>query len=200
MNTVAAGRTPAGSTYFTRFTPGERMLHAVLMITFLGLAATGLPLRFSNFTWSEDFAHAVGGFSAILFFHKFFAVILTVDFLAHVANISYRTLAQKQWSLLWGPNSMMPNIKDLNDFFGQMKWLVFLGPKPHFDRYTYLGEARLLGGVLGHDHHRYFGLCDVVSAFVGPFGARFVAERRTASPRRRGSISGRLYLRRPFLQ
>jgi cytochrome b subunit of formate dehydrogenase len=129
---------PAGEpSYYTRFTPAQRMLHAVLVITFLGLAATGLPLRFSSAAWSQGFAHAVGGFSAILFFHKFCAVVLTIDFLIHLADIGYRTLVKKQWGLLWGPNSMVPNLKDAKDFFSQMRWLLFLGPKPTFDRYTY---------------------------------------------------------------
>lgn len=129
--------TGAETTYYTRFTPAQRFMHAVLMVTFLGLAATGLPLRFSSAGWSVGLANAVGGFSAILFFHKFCAVILSVDFAAHVVDIGYRTLVKKQWWLLWGPNSMVPRLKDLQDFVGQLKWLVWMGPRPQFDRYTY---------------------------------------------------------------
>ena len=33
--------------FFVRFTRAQRTMHAVLFSTFLGLAATGLPLRFS---------------------------------------------------------------------------------------------------------------------------------------------------------
>ena len=137
MSTPAAADTSSGARYYTRFTPVQRLMHAVLAITFLGLAATGLTLRFSAAAWSVGFANAVGGFSAILFFHKFCAVLLTIDFLGHVVDIGYRTLVRKQWWLLWGPNSMVPNLKDARDFFGQMKWLLFLGAKPSFDRYTY---------------------------------------------------------------
>jgi cytochrome b subunit of formate dehydrogenase len=125
------------ATYYTRFTPGQRLLHAVLMVTFLGLAATGLPLRFSAASWSVAFSKTVGGFSAILFFHKFCAVILTVAFLAHVADIGYRIVVKRQRELLSGPNSLIPNLKDLRDLWGQMKWFLFLGPQPKFDRYTY---------------------------------------------------------------
>ena len=123
--------------YYTRFTPVQRFMHAVLMVTFLGLAATGLPLRFSSAPWSVSFANAVGGFAAILVLHKFCAVVLTIDFLAHAADIAYRTAVKKQWWLLWGPNSMVPRLKDIQDFVAQAKWLIFVGPKPKFDRYTY---------------------------------------------------------------
>ena len=34
--------------YIVRFTRAQRTMHAVLFTTFLGLAATGLPLRFSE--------------------------------------------------------------------------------------------------------------------------------------------------------
>lgn len=139
MSTLAEPRsdTGVGTRYYTRFTPGQRILHAVLVFTFLGLAATGLPLRFSSAAWSVHLAQAVGGFSAVLFFHKFCAVVLTIDFLIHAADIAYRTAVKKQWSLLWGTNSMVPNLKDAKDLLAQMRWFLFLGPKPKFDRYTY---------------------------------------------------------------
>jgi len=125
------------TTYYTRFTPAQRLMHAVMMITFLGLAATGLPLRFNAAGWSQALARAVGGFASILFIHKFCAVVMSLDFMAHVVDIGYRTLVKKQWWLLWGPNSMVPRLKDLKDFIGQLRWLVWMGPKPKFDRYTY---------------------------------------------------------------
>lgn len=131
MSTVAAPN------YYTRFTPGQRAMHGVLMVSFLGLAGTGLPLRFSGSAWSVSLTKAAGGFTSILFLHKFFAVMLTIDFLIHLADLAYRIVVKKERGLLWGPNSMVPNLKDVRDFFEQMKWLLFLGPKPRFDRYTY---------------------------------------------------------------
>jgi cytochrome b subunit of formate dehydrogenase len=123
--------------YYIRFTPSQRLLHAIIVFTFLGLAATGLAMHFSRAGWSGSFAQAVGGFAAILFFHKLCAVVLTAAFLAHVADVGYRALIRKQWWLLWGPNSLVPNLKDLKDVFAQFKWFFFLGPKPKFDRYAY---------------------------------------------------------------
>jgi cytochrome b subunit of formate dehydrogenase len=54
-----------------------------------------------------------------------------------VADVGYRALVKRQWSLLWGPNSLVPNLKDLRDLYAHMKYFLFLGPKPKFDRYTY---------------------------------------------------------------
>lgn len=124
-------------TYYSRFTTGQRYLHGILVVTFLGLSATGLPLRFSQSQWSVALAQAVGGFGAILFFHKLCAFALTVAFLIHVADVCYRVVAKKQYGLVWGPDSLVPNLKDIRDFIGQIKWFFWLGPKPKFDRYAY---------------------------------------------------------------
>ena len=42
--------------WFNRFTREQRYLHAVLFSTFLGLAGTGLPLRFSESIWARGLA------------------------------------------------------------------------------------------------------------------------------------------------
>jgi cytochrome b subunit of formate dehydrogenase len=132
---------PAGSgaaaRYYTRFTPVQVAMHAVLVVTFLGLAATGLALRFSGAGWSKALANGMGGFPTLLFFHKFLAVLLTIDFLYHVADVAYSVVVKKKFWMLWGPNSLVPNLKDIQDFFRQIRWFLFMGPQPKFDRFTY---------------------------------------------------------------
>ena len=52
---------PAGATtkngapekYYVRFTREQRYMHAALFTSFLGLAATGLPMRFSESFWAR---------------------------------------------------------------------------------------------------------------------------------------------------
>jgi cytochrome b subunit of formate dehydrogenase len=127
--------------YYLRFTLAQRYLHGVLAVTFLGLSATGLPLRFARASWALAFANAVGGFSVILFFHKLCAVAMTIAFLMHVANIVYRVVAKKEYGLVWGPHSMVPRLKDIQDFIGNIKWFLWLGPKPKIDRYGYWGKV-----------------------------------------------------------
>ena len=123
--------------YYVRFSLPQRYLHAIIGITFLGLAFTGLPLRFSHAPWATAVSSAVGGFGTIIFFHKVCAFVMTVAFLTHLANIAYRVVARREFGLLWGPNSMIPNWKDIKDFFGNLRWFIGLGPQPKFDRYAY---------------------------------------------------------------
>lgn len=123
--------------YFTRFTRSQRYLHATLFSTFLGLAATGLPLRFSESIWARGLAKGVGGFGAILFFHKFCALVLTLAFLIHVKDLFTRAFLQHEKGIFWGPTSMVANWKDVKDIFGHMRWFLGLGTKPQFERYAY---------------------------------------------------------------
>jgi cytochrome b subunit of formate dehydrogenase len=123
--------------YFMRFTRAQRYLHAVLFTTFLGLAATGLPIRFSESFWARKFASELGGFGAIIFFHKLFAVVLTLAFLIHVKDVFTRSWVHREKGIFWGKTSMVANWKDAKDLFGHMRWFLGLGPKPQFDRYAY---------------------------------------------------------------
>ncbi len=132
-----AGPETVAERHFVRFTAGQRYLHVVLFSTFLGLAATGLPLRFSDSFWAQGMARTVGGFGAILFFHKFCALALTVAFLIHVIDIANRALVRHEKGIFWGPTSMVANWKDVKDLWGHFRWFVGLGQRPKFERYAY---------------------------------------------------------------
>jgi cytochrome b subunit of formate dehydrogenase len=123
--------------FFMRFTREQRYLHAVLFTTFLGLAATGLPMRFAQTPWARRFASGVGGFGAIIFFHKLFAVVLTIAFLIHLKEIFTRGVLHREKGIFWGSTSMVANWKDVKDLVGHLRWMVGLGPKPQFERYAY---------------------------------------------------------------
>jgi cytochrome b subunit of formate dehydrogenase len=129
--------TSASGRYFVRFTRAQRAMHAVLFTTFLGLAATGLPMRFSESFWARKFAAGVGGFGAILFLHKLCALVLTVAFLIHVKEIFQRGLLNREKGIFWGSTSMVANWKDVKDLFGHMRWFLGLGKRPQFERYAY---------------------------------------------------------------
>src|SRR3569833_2789608 len=89
-STEIKAKVPGTERHFVRFTRQQRYMHAVLFTTFLGLAGTWLPLRFSDSIWARGMASAVGGFGAILFFHKLCALALSIAFLIHVKEIFTR--------------------------------------------------------------------------------------------------------------
>ena len=77
---------PPAVRYVRRFGLFERVLHGFLMFSFLGLAATGLPLFFSEAPWAARQAHALGGFEVTSVLHRIFATIMISVFLSFVAS------------------------------------------------------------------------------------------------------------------
>lgn len=123
--------------YYLRIGIYHRSLHALLLSSFLGLAITGMPLRFHQETWASRLAHGLGGFDAILFLHRTFAVLLTACFFLHLAYIFRAAFLEKQVGIFWGPSSMVPQPRDFRDMFQHFRWFFGLGPPPRFDRFTY---------------------------------------------------------------
>ncbi len=122
--------------YLVRFDAFDRFLHALMMVAFLGLAFTGLPLLFADAAWASRFAHAIGGFKAAAMLHRISAAGMLLCFGLHLGRV-VRRLLRRDWGVLWGPNSMVPRPKDFSDFFGHIRWFFGKGPRPSFDRFTY---------------------------------------------------------------
>ena len=131
------GIAPVAERHVRRFDRTDRILHACLMFSFLGLAITGMPLFFSHARWAAAIAHAVGGFGVTGTLHRVFAVILMSVFAAHVGRIVLRVARDKDYGVLWGPSSMVPQPRDVTDLVQHLRWFVGAGERPKFDRFTY---------------------------------------------------------------
>ncbi len=120
-----------------RFDPYDRTLHVMLMASFLGLAMTGLPLLFSSRDWAATIARFFGGFHAAGSFHRFFAVIMITCFLMHLARLAKKLFLGKDYGILWGPRSMVPQPRDVLEFIAHIRYFLGMGPRPKFDHFTY---------------------------------------------------------------
>jgi cytochrome b subunit of formate dehydrogenase len=120
-----------------RFDRADRYLHFLMMCSFLGLAGTGLPLLFNEAPWAKAWARALGGFEFGGTVHRIFAVILIGVFVTHISRLLHRVMVKKDYSIFWGPSSMVPQPRDIKDLLGHFKWFVGAGPRPVFDRFTY---------------------------------------------------------------
>lgn len=128
---------PVTPRFVRRFDRVDRLLHAALMVSFLGLAATGLPLLFSTAPWASRLARVLGGFVVAGRLHRTFAVVLIAVFLVHLGRLLHGIVIRKDYGLLWGPRSMVPQPRDLADLGQHLRWFVGLGERPSFERYTY---------------------------------------------------------------
>jgi len=126
-----------GGVQYLRFDRYHRVLHGLLMLSFLGLALTGLPLLFNEAPWAAVLARVFGGFHTAGILHRTFAALLITVFSAHVFRLLYRLFVNKELFILWGPASMTPQPRDLVEMLRHMRWFLGLGPRPRFDHFTY---------------------------------------------------------------
>ena len=124
--------------YYLRFDGLTRVMHALLMFTFIGCALTGLPLLAADHAWAQTLARLLGGFQSAQIIHRVCAAVMIVVFVGHVGRVFYAAFRTGKWlDLVWGPYSMVPNLKDLEDIVGHFRWFLGKGARPQFDRYTY---------------------------------------------------------------
>jgi cytochrome b subunit of formate dehydrogenase len=120
-----------------RFARSQRLLHVVIMTTFLGLAATGLPLLFSDAPWARVLAALFGGFHGAGVVHRLFGATLLAAVVYHVGDVFWRAFGRGEGGLFWGPTSMVPQPRDVVQLLQQIRWFVGAGPRPRFEHFTY---------------------------------------------------------------
>ena len=132
-----------------RFNRVDRMNHGLVIVSFFGLALTGLPLLYSDKPWSGTLAAIFGGPAYCGIWHRFFAIMLIINFVIHGVGIfrRFRKFGPKQ--MLLGPTSMLPSLKDLKDCLGMFRWFFAGGNKPKFDRWTYWEKFDYMAEVGG---------------------------------------------------
>jgi cytochrome b subunit of formate dehydrogenase len=132
----------AGQIY-RRFRTFDITLHFTMMVTFIGLVLTGLPLKFSDAPWAGGLMHFLGGALLAGRIHRVCACITFAYFGTTIVYIFYFLFFKKIQGKpsflqrLFGPDSLCPRWKDIQDIIGMMRWFLNSGPKPRFDRWTY---------------------------------------------------------------
>ena len=134
---MSAPQPTGGVRYVSRFSKTDRVMHGFLMLSFLGLALTGLPLLFSHAPWAPGLATVFGGIRSAGVLHRIFAIILIAVFLTHIGRLLRRVILDKDYSIFWGPSSMVPQPRDLRELRDHLLWFIGRGPRPPFERYTY---------------------------------------------------------------
>ena len=122
---------------YRRFDRYQRLMHGVMMLSFLGLAYTGLPLLFHDAVWAGYLARFFGGFHTAGILHRTFACMMIGVFSLHVMQLLHRLYVRKELEILWGPASLVPQPRDVTEMLRHLRWFARLGPRPRFDHFTY---------------------------------------------------------------
>lgn len=142
---AAAGHPPAPGakkSAFRRFTRTQIAMHLVVIVSFLTLSLTGLPLKFNDTGWGRAIMEFIGGTDRARAIHHAAAVITFGYFFTAIGTslqflFTSRTGGATVWQRLFGPDSLFPNLRDARDVVAMFKWFAFKGPKPTFERWTY---------------------------------------------------------------
>ena len=145
-------KTQEGDEWFTRFLPFERFLHFLVVTSFLTLVITGMPLKFYYTDWAKFIFGVLGGPETARMLHRFGAIITFLYFTLHLSSLVGRSWKGRNklrnsktgkleftrlFTVVLGPDSMVPNLQDWRDLIDHNKWFFGKGPKPQFDRWTY---------------------------------------------------------------
>ncbi|MBI4843233.1 MAG: hypothetical protein HY809_02770 [Nitrospirae bacterium] len=124
--------------------------HFLIFITFITLAATGLPLHFGDLFWAPIILAPLGGPDSARIIHRISAGIMIVAALYHFITIAigtYSKLKKHKFNLL---HSQIPTLKDLNDIKHDIRY--FLGKeqyRPKMGKFMYKQKLHYLAIIWG---------------------------------------------------
>ncbi len=128
--------------FYRRFTKFHIFLHILMMVSFLGLVFTGLPIKFFHNPWFAKTIRLIGGPKNAALIHRICAIAtFTYFILGNVLVFRYLFFSKDEkgfFKRLFSPESLCPRWRDVKDVWGMLKW--FFGAQkepPKFDRWTY---------------------------------------------------------------
>ena len=124
---------------FVRFPVLYRILHIIMIISFLTLTITGMTLKFSYAPWALFISRLLGGFEVTGFLHRCAAVALFGIFVAHIWDLIFQKRSEHKSfkEMVFGPDSILFSNKDWREFLASMKWYMGRGEYPRYGRWTY---------------------------------------------------------------
>jgi cytochrome b subunit of formate dehydrogenase len=130
---------PAGlkGRHVRRFSAPWRIAHLVFALSLMLLTLTGMPLFYPDVAWAPLVMKALGGPRTAGMIHRVSAVVMMVIFVGHLAYMAAGIWKDRKTFRWLGPDSLVPNLKDVQDIVGMFRWFLGRGPRPVFERWTY---------------------------------------------------------------
>jgi formate dehydrogenase subunit gamma len=117
-----------------RFDVHQRIQHIMMFSSFILLAVTGLPMKFSEWAISQWWMGVLGGIGNLRAVHHAAAWVMIASCVYHVAYLMISTIVLKRPF----PTKMLPRVKDFKDFAQDVKYYLGLSKeRPQFDRFSY---------------------------------------------------------------
>ena len=125
--------------YVQRFTAFPRILHLMVILSFLTLAVTGMTLKFAAQDWAGAVADIFGSFVVLGVLHRICAVI-TFAYFGLTFILMYNNWIKSGKSIfgfILDPEGLVPSLNDAKELVQTFRWFFGLGPQPRYGRWTY---------------------------------------------------------------
>jgi formate dehydrogenase gamma subunit len=131
-------------TFYARFTISERLEHWVMTLSFITLAATGLPQRYALSALSDVIIGGLGGIETVRIIHRVAATVFLSVTLWHFVAVAYRVY------VLRTRLTMLPTLKDVTDFLDATRYNLGMAREhPHFPRFNFAEKMEYWAVIWG---------------------------------------------------
>ena len=139
---------PAGD--LPRYSPHIVIQHFLVSTTFLFLAATGLPLHFSDVFWAPYLIALFGGVDTARFIHRIAAYIMMATAAYHLVTVTAGTIRKVLRNEFDYKRTQIPRPKDLFDMLHDIKFFLGLESfRPKMEKFTYKQKLHYLAIIWG---------------------------------------------------
>ncbi|MCF8199018.1 MAG: cytochrome C [Sulfuritalea sp.] len=120
-----------------RFGPMWRLAHLLFALSVMTLVLTGMAAFFPETNWAKAVMTAFGTPRIAGEVHRLAAYTMLGIFAIHLVAVSITIVRKWKDFRFFGPDSFVPNWKDMHDMIGMFKWFVGKGPRPAIERWSY---------------------------------------------------------------
>jgi formate dehydrogenase subunit gamma len=154
--------------------------HIPVFTTFIALAATGIPLHYSDVFWAPYVLSFFGGIDAAQVIHRSAAFVMIGASVYHVLTIAGSTIskiATKQFDIR---RTQVPLPKDLFDVINDVKYFLGFSPyRPKMEKFMYKQKLHYLAILWGNFVLIFAGTALLYPEYVAllwPFDPSFVQD------------------------
>ncbi|MBU1099470.1 MAG: cytochrome b/b6 domain-containing protein [Bacteroidetes bacterium] len=137
-NTISGSEENEKDIHVRRFDTYTRVMHIMIITSFLTLSVTGMIIKFSGVGVFQFLSDILGGYKVTGFLHRFAAIITFGYFALHTGSLFKKKKDGHTFKYMFtGENTMVPRKQDAIEFYQTIKWFLGLGPRPEYGRWTY---------------------------------------------------------------
>ncbi len=127
-----------------RFDRRHIVNHLIMLATFLGLVATGMPQKYPAEAWAKGIVLLIGGVERVRFFHHLLGTLMALQLVWHALEAVWIHFVRRH------PMPMIPVLDDVWNFIQQIKFNLGIEARPpRMDRYTFAEKLEYLALVWG---------------------------------------------------